>query len=40
MKVINNCKQSGSSIALHSSILPGGYKNQCKQMWTSLEVFT
>jgi len=37
MKVINNWWQT--SIALRSSTLSGGYKNQCIQMWTSLEVF-
>jgi len=24
---------------LHSSTLSGGYKNQCKQMWTFPEIF-
>jgi len=38
MKVINNWKQT--TIALHSRTLSGGHKNQCKQMWTFLEVFT
>jgi len=37
MKVTNSWWQT--SIALHSSTLSGGYKNQCKQMWTFLEVF-
>jgi len=37
MKVINNWQRT--SIALHSSTLSGGYKNQCKQMMTFLEGF-
>jgi len=37
MKVINNWLRT--SIALHSSILSGGYKNQCKQMWTSFHLW-
>jgi len=32
MKVINNWLRTG--IAFHSSTLSGGYKNQCKEMWT------
>jgi len=34
MKVINNWLLT--NIALHSSTLSGGYKNECKQMWTFL----
>jgi len=37
MKVINNWLRTGT--AFHSNTLSGGYKNQCKQMWTFLEVF-
>jgi len=37
MKVINNWQRTGT--ALHNSTLSGGYKKQCKQMWTFLEVF-
>jgi len=32
MKVINNWLRTGT--AFHSSTLSGGYKNQCKEMWT------
>jgi len=37
MKVTNKWEQT--SIALYSSTLSGRYKNQCKQIWTFLEVF-
>jgi len=36
MKVINNWLRT--SIALHSSTLSGGCKNQCEQMWTFFEI--
>jgi len=38
MKVTNNLQRTSS--ALHSNKLSGEYKNQGKQIWTFLDVFT